>query len=229
MTNPVYDLAMLSPERAPEALVPRLISSVEPDHPDLRARELAALKTLQLSGVTLAPTLVVPAAVEERFYRLNNLPQKLETLLQDVDPNDPDEDDVEDAAPGAVRLFKTHFLLDEFIDTFYAALSPLPGKVRVRRSGAEGRVGVRGRPTLIALKETWADAWRYDALLARLLARHTVALEARPVILGAADEAAPEKVEKEIAGVLEQAGLEKPTNVWTDDGGNVTRLSFPTK
>ena len=146
--------------------------------------------------------------------------------MQDVDPNDPDEDDVEDAAPAAVRLFKTHFLLDEFIDTFYAALSPLPGKVRVRRSGSEGRVGVRGRPTLIALKETWADAWRYDALLARLLERHTVALEARPVILGAADEAASEEIAERAAGVLEQADLDTPTNVWTDDSGNVTRLSF---
>ena len=217
---------MLSPERAPEALVPRLISSIAPTHPDLQARELTALKTLQLAGISLAPTLIVPAAVEERFYRLNNLPQKLETLMQDVDPSDPDEDDVEDAAPSAVRLFKTHFLLDEFIDIFYAALSPLPGKVRVRRSGAEGRVGVRGRPTLIALKETWADAWRYDALLARLLERHTVALEARPVILGAADENASEEVSEKVAGVLEQANLSEPTNVWTDDSGSVTRLSF---
>ena len=223
----MYDLTMLSPERAPESLVPRPISALEPTHPDLQARELVALKVLELAGINLAPTLVVPAAVEERFYRLNNLPEKLNGIMQDVDPDDPDEDDVEDAAPAAVRLFKTHFLLDEFIDIFYAALSPLPSKVHVRRSGAEGRVGVRGRPTLIALKETWADAWRYDALLARLLLEHTVALEARPVILGAEDKPASAEVLEQVTEVLARANLKKPTKVWTDEASNVARLSFP--
>ena len=93
---------MLSPERAPEALVPQPISRLEPTHPDLQSPELAALKALELAGINLAPTLIVPAAVEERFYRLNNLPEKLNSIMQDVDPDDPDEDDVEDAAPAAV-------------------------------------------------------------------------------------------------------------------------------
>ena len=154
--------------------------------------ELAALAQLAAAGVRLAPLRVVPSTAEETFYRLNNLPAQLSALFAGLDLSDPDEDDLEELTPDAQALLRQHFLLDEFVDLFYAGLADLPARLRVRRPNtlgaegatvAEGRVVTKGRPALLALKDTWADDWSFDALWARTTHTGSVALAARPVIL----------------------------------------------
>lgn len=200
---------------------PSLVTSLLPDSPDLRWLELASLRTLQLGGVPVAPILVVPAAAEERFYRLNNLVPQLEALFRGVDPANPDEDDLEEFAPDALALFKNHFLLDEFIDLFYDALHALPGSMRVRRPGRAGVTSVSGRPALVALKDTWAADWSFEALEERLKRTPSFALEARPVLLSpAAETPAPPELTVQVGDFLE-----RPVQVWVNDLG-VSRLSF---
>ena len=141
---------------------------------DAGAGEVAALYALQEAGLKVAPLRIVPAAAEESFYRLNNLPTRLNALFAGVDVGDPDEDDVEELAPEAQGLLMTHYLLDEFVDLFYEGLAGLPGRVRLRRpqkgdqARLPGRVASRGRPALLALKTLWADDWSFDTLMARL-------------------------------------------------------------
>lgn len=149
------------------------------------APELSALHRLAEGGFRLAPLRVVPADAEETFYRLNNLPAQLSALFRGVD-SDPDEDDLEELAPEAQRLVRTHFLLDEVVDGFYAGLSGLPAQLRLRRPNTvrtvhAGRVVVRGRPALLALKDVWGDDWSFGALLERMAAEG-VGLAARPVL-----------------------------------------------
>lgn len=150
--------------------------------------ELSALRRLGEAGFRLAPLRVLPAAAEETFYRLNNLPAQLSAIFRSVDLANPDEDDIEELAPEAQRLVRAHFLLDEFVDLFYAGLSGLPAQLRVRRPNTAqgvhtGRVVTRGRPALLALKDTWADDWSFDALLARTTLEGSIALAAQPVLL----------------------------------------------
>ena len=173
------------------SLVP--LAALPPD--PVEAAELSALRQLAAAGFQVAPLRVVPAAAEETFYRLNNLPAQLSALFSDLDLTDPDEDDLEERAPEAQRLVRAHFLLDEFVDLFYAGLGELPARVRVRRpygSGSPtpeptgGRVVTRGRPALLALKETWADDWSFGALQTRTALSAKVALNARPVLLAPA-------------------------------------------
>lgn len=157
-------------------------------------REVSSLAALAAAGLPTGPVVVVPAAAEERFYRLNNLPHLLNEIFRAVDPSDPDEDDVEEAAPDAEALLRQHYLLDEFVDDFYQATRTLPERVRVRRPGEAGTVAVRGRPALLALKRTYQHDWSYDAVLDRLRRTSAIALEARPVLLHEAEsgEAGPE-------------------------------------
>ena len=150
--------------------------------------ELAALARLAAAGIRLAPLRVVPAAAEETFYRLNNLPAQLSALFAGLDLTDPDEDDLEELAPAAQALLRQHFLLDEFVDFFYAGLTGLPQRIRVRRPNtpgteAAGRVVTRGRPALLALKDLWTDDWSFDALWTRTQRTGSVALAARPLVL----------------------------------------------
>lgn len=149
--------------------------------------EFSALRRLADAGFRLAPLRIVPTAAEETFYRLNNLPAQLSALFRGVDLSDPDEDDLEELAPKAQRLVRAHFLLDEFVDGFYAGLSGLPAQLRVRRPNTgrvahSGRVVARGRPALLALKDTWTDDWSFDALSARTVLEGSVALAAQPVL-----------------------------------------------
>lgn len=173
----------------PQALVPFAELPADPAEP----AELGALRRLAAAGFRVAPLRVVPAAAEKAFYRLNNLPAQLSALFSGLDLGDPDEDDLEERAPAAERLVRAHFLLDEFVDLFYAGLTGLPAQLRVRRpytSGPytpnpvrAGRVVTRGRPALLALKETWADDWSFGALLTRTARDSSVALTAQPVLL----------------------------------------------
>jgi len=170
------------------ALVPLSVMASDPALPP----ELGALRRLAEAGFRVAPLRVVPAAAEETFYRLNNLPAQLSAFFHGLDLSDPDEDDLEVLAPEAQRLIRAHFLLDEFVDLFYAGVAGLPAQLRVRRAAAPptvpgtlpaGRVVTRGRPALLALKETWADDWSLGALRARTTAEGSVALAAQPVLL----------------------------------------------
>ncbi len=195
--------------------------------------ELAALAALARAGVPLAPMVVVPAAAEERFYRLNNLPARLLEIFADVDAADPDEDDVEEAAPEAVALVRQHYLLDEFIDAFYESVAALPDRVRVRRSahtgtegapagGAEdGEVAARGRPALLALKHAFQWDWGAAAVMRRIAASGSIALEARAVVLQPAeDRPAPEVLLRRAAEVLG-----RPVRLWVAEGGGVSRVA----
>lgn len=151
--------------------------------------EVADLSALLTAGLPVGSVVVVPSAVEERFYRLNNLPALLNELFAAVDPADPDEDDVEEACPAAEALVRQHYMLDETIDDFYQATAELPGRVRVRRPLRDGEVASRGRPALMALKGTYQSDWSYEAVWARLGRGHGIALEARPVLLHGIDDA----------------------------------------
>lgn len=166
-------------------------------------REIEALAELARAGLPLAAVVVVPAAVEERFYRLNNLPDRLMTAFANVDPANPDEDDVEEAVPLAEALIRQHYLLDEFIDAFYTATRSLPPELRVRRPEQDGETAARGRPALLALKHVYQRDWSFDAVWTRLKTRAGIALEARPVLVhGADDRAAPEPLALRAATAL---------------------------
>lgn len=162
--------------------------------------EIAVLQALQQAGFPLAALRVLPAEVEENFYRLNNLPHQLKAVLAAVDLDNPDEDDVEDAAPLAQQLIAKHYLLDEFIDVFYEGLQALPARIQLRRVGSlHARQASKGRPSLLALKDLWRDDWTYDALMRRIHQEHSIALQARPIIISSvglvpADEALQQRV-----------------------------------
>ncbi len=175
---------------APDRSRPRPLASLDPAELDADP-ELHDLAALAAASVPVATVVIVPSAAEERFYRLNNLPQQLLRAFAAVDPSDPDEDDVEEAAPAARRLIREHFLLDEFVDAFYEELSQLPPDLRVRRGGEDGEAAARGRPALLALKHVYERDWTAEAVLGRLAAGHGIALEARPVLLHAADDGHP--------------------------------------
>ena len=183
------------------------------------AGEVAALYALQEAGLKVAPLRIVPAAAEESFYRLNNLPARLNALFAGVDPGDPDEDDIEELAPEAQGLLMTHYLLDEFVDLFYEGLAGLPGRVRLRRpqKGGQARLpghkASRGRPALLALKALWADDWSFDTLMARLEG-DGVALAARPVLVQSAEEARDERSSRAASDILG-----RDVSVWSGTGG----------
>ena len=191
------------------------------------APELEALARLAAAGVRLAPLRVVPAAAEETFYRLNNLPAQLSALFADLELSDPDEDDLEERAPEAQALLRQHFLLDEFVDLFYAGLAGLPTRLRVRRLNgpgvdAEGRVVTRGRPALLALKDTWTDDWSFEALWARASSTGSVALAARPVLLAPPSQTDAGDAEAGRASQL----LGQRVRLWHDPALGATGVRF---
>lgn len=164
-------------------LLPRPLTQLEARDPTLQETELQHLKRLADAGIMVAPLLVVPASLEEYFYRLNNLPTQLSTVFAKVNLKNPDEDDIEDAVPQAQALFKHHYLLDEVIDMFYEQLEFLPERVTVRRAGQDGKTVLKGRPALMALKEIWMDDWSFETVLERIERTKTIGLEARPTLL----------------------------------------------
>jgi hypothetical protein len=166
-------------------LLPKALSLLSTHDPSLQERELQDLKRLAEAGLMIAPILVVPAGLEEHFYRLNNLPAQLSSIFAKIKPKNPDEDDVEDAVPHAQALLKRHYLLDEMIDMFYEQLEFLPERVTVRRAGQEGKTVTKGRPTLMALKDLWTDDWSFEVVLKRLERTQTIGLEARAALITA--------------------------------------------
>lgn len=186
--------------------------------------ELTALAQLHRAGLPVAPLRVVAPSAEEAFYRLNNLPEQLLRCFSGLDLGDPDEDDLELRAPEAQALLKTHYLLDEFVDSFYAALSGLPARVRVRRAvvpgggSLSGRAVLRGRPALLALKALWADDWSFEALLNRTAETGSVAVQARAVVITAVgQEAADDALVQRAAEVLGQ-----PVKLWLEPARGIT-------
>ncbi len=165
------------------------------DHPDAPAPDRdvvgaagrAEVDALRAASAPLAPRVWVPASVEAAFYRLNQLPPRLDALFAGVAGPDPDEDDVEDLAPEARALIAEHALMDLFVEAFYEALAPLPARVRVRRLGAAGRVAPRGRPALLALRAAWADDFGDEAILRRLRAGGALTPPPRPTVVHADD------------------------------------------
>jgi hypothetical protein len=150
----------------------------EPLEPELRD-----LMTLNRGRLPVARTIVVPAAAEAEFYRLNNLPGRLGELFKGIDEADPDDDDIEELAPEAERLVAGRYLLDEFIDLFYEALSGLPEVVRVRRPSEEGAVAARGRSSLLALKRNWSEDWGFERLWDRLSSGGPLLPAPRPLLI----------------------------------------------
>jgi hypothetical protein len=149
--------------------------------------ELATLERLAEAGVPLAAIAIVPAAAEERFYRLNNLAERMTALFAGVDLDDPDEDDIEEIAPLAQALLRSHYLLDETIDDLYRAMRPLGAQVRVRRAGEAGECVAAGRPALLALKRVWQRSWAIERVLERLRGGGSLAPDATPVLIHDAD------------------------------------------
>lgn len=188
------------------ALTPYSLGSLPPAHPLRHDPEIAALLTLRGAGFSIAPLRIVEAEAEESFYRLNNLPARLNHLFSGVDPADPDEDDIEELAPEAQHLVYTNFLLDEWIDGFYESLASLPGTLRLRHpSSLPGHTAVRGRPALLALKALWAQAWSFERLMARLEREEGIALVARPVLVAPSGlEPAPSELDWNASELLER-------------------------
>ena len=183
--------------------------------------ELAALA----GELPLAPRVWVPAEAEEAFYRLNHLPPRLTALFADVASSDPDEDDVEELIPAARALLAGHALLDEWVDAFYERTGVLGERLRIRRPGAPGRTAAAGRPALLALRRTWAEAWSDEAVLARLRASGSVALDAAPMIVQAAGDApAPPELAARVAAIL--GG---PRAAFCLPDGRLTRLGSATR
>lgn len=196
------------------------IARIDLSRPPRGEPELNMLASLHGAGVDVAPITVVPPAEQEAFYRHANLVARLGRLFAGVDPADPDEDDLEELAPEATALVLDSFLLDEAIDRIYDSLISLPASLRVRRPGAAGMVVPHGRPVLLAIKRIWAEDWSLGALRSRLAATRSFALEARPVLLHEADNAAGPAVLKRLAGIIGPG-----TDVFLAPGGEVTRLA----
>ncbi|MGL4608218.1 MAG: hypothetical protein ACRCYY_00825 [Trueperaceae bacterium] len=163
-------------------LLPKPLAQLPSHDASLQEPEIRDLKRLADANL-VAPLLVVPASLEEHFYRLNNLPAQLSTVFAKVNLKNPDEDDIEDAVPHAQTLFKRHYLLDEVIDMFYEGLEFLPERVSVRRPGSTGKTVLKGRPALMALKEVWMNDWSFEAVLERLERTKGIGLEARPTLI----------------------------------------------
>ncbi len=127
--------------------------------------EVRWLKAAQALGFPVAPTWVV--TLEEEFYRLNNLPERIERLFQGVFGPRTDEERLLWALEEAQRAVRESYLLPERAEAFLKALRG-PGPFLVRR---EGEPAFLEAPTpqeaLWALKRLWGEAFRLEALLAR--------------------------------------------------------------
>ena len=200
---------------------PRRLADLAPLDGPATGDELAALQAAREAGLPLAPIVVVPAELEEGFYRWNTLPERIMELFAHVDPDDPDEDDLEELAPAAQALVERHYLLDEVVDAFYDRIEGLPGRVRVRRSGEAGVAVLRGRPALLAVKRLWASDWSLDALAERLERTASFGLEARAVLVHGEDRPASARLQNDLSAVLGA-----PLRTWMDHDERITRLSF---
>ncbi len=181
--------------------------------------ELQAVRQLQEAGWRWSG-LVVGSALEEQFYRLNNLPRQLTAAFEGLDPADPDEDIVEEGEEDAVKLIAEHYLLDETVDAFYEALAAVPGPVVLRRpDSAGGRQASYPREALLGLKRLFQDDWRTDALLDRMAVTASLAIDARPVVITPAAERRDDGASARASEILG-----RQVAVWLDEDGRLTRV-----
>lgn len=165
---------------------------------------------------------VLPSAIEESFYRLNNLPRRLARLYQGLDPYDPDEDILEEAEGAAMQLVTESYLLDDVIDAIYASLTGMNGPLVVRRPGSHGEAVTGARAALLAVKRAYRDDWGARAVLERLALSGRLGVEARPVLLHGVDApGAPVSAVEYVIG--EALGAQALTSV--DASGAITRVS----
>ncbi len=110
---------------------------------------------------------VVPAWVEEEFYRLNNLRFQIGRIFEGVWGVRVDEERLARAAEEARALVRGSYLVAERAEAFTAALPPA-GPFVLRRPGG-GREEEAGGPleALWALKRLWAARWSLDEVIAR--------------------------------------------------------------
>lgn len=183
------------------------------------APELSSLRELLARGWSWRGV-ALSAHFEDQFYRLNNLPRQLADLYLGLDEADPDEDIVEEVEEEAVALISQHYLLDETIDALYDSLTRLPGSVVVRRAGsAAGRVAGHPRAALLAIKHLFQDDWRTDSVMNRLAETASLAIDARPVLIGPAAD----HPDEEVSGRASEA-LGETVEAWVDEAGELTRV-----
>jgi hypothetical protein len=190
-------------------------TSAPPPGDDPESRALARLA----DELALAPRVVVAPAAEEAFYRLNHLDGRLTALFEGIASHDPDEDEIEEAAPAARRLLAGHVLLDAWVDAFYDACRSLPARVRVRRAGESGRAATNGRPALLALRRTWAEPWRDEAIVDRLRAGGPLRPRPAATIVHGDDRPADAALQ---AAVAQRIGT--GWRAFLDEAGGLTRL-----
>lgn len=165
--------------------------------------------------------MLMRASSQEEFYRYGNLVRQLHQLFSAVDPADPDEDDLEELAPAAMALVTGSYLLDEVIDAFYETVSLLPAERRVRRPGSAGLEARGSRGSLLALKRIWAADWSFEALEQRLRSTASFAVDARPVLVHAADT---ESLQRPLLDQV-AAALGEQSRVWVTADGSISRLA----
>lgn len=183
--------------------------------------ELELLAKLHAAGLAVAPIMLVPPESQESFYRYGNLVRLLSDVFEGVDPADPDEDDLEERAPEAMALITGSYLLDEVIDGFYETVARLPELRRVRRPGQSGLEARGQRASLLAVKRLWADDWSFEVLAERLADTASFRLEARPLLVHAAD--APTSDRTLLRAVADT--LARPSAVYVAADGAITRLA----
>lgn len=152
---------------------------------ETREPELEDLTTLAECGMPVARIVVVPATVESEFYRLNNLIDHLRLHFSALNLNVPDDEDIEDLAPGAEALVDGHYLLDEFIDRFYDAISGMATDLRIRRPAQDGWTTSGPRAGLLAVKRAWRADWAFEAIWERLSNGGDLVPAPRPLLLHA--------------------------------------------
>ncbi|WP_457636702.1 hypothetical protein [Oceanithermus sp.] len=128
--------------------------------------EPACLQELAAAGERLLPTWVVPAWVEEEFYRLNNLTRQIERLFAGVWGVRVDEERLARAAEQARALIHQSYLLAERGEGFVSGLPPRSYCLR-RPGSLELFCGGSPQEALWALKHVWAARWRLAEVMER--------------------------------------------------------------
>lgn len=128
--------------------------------------EPECLQRLAAAGAPLVETWVVPAWLEDEFYRLNNLPRQLERIFAGVWGTRVDEERLAAASKRAQEALRQSYLLPERGENFVRALpaGPFvlrrPGSLRLWR-------GADAQQALWALKRLWAARWEAEAVMER--------------------------------------------------------------
>lgn len=175
--------------------------------------------------VASSPRLWIPAEAEHGLYRDNALSPTLRAAFDDLLVDDPDDDDVEERVDEVAPWVRSFAWDDGSIDDLYDGLSSIEGPWVVRRLGSTtGRTATTPRGVLLALRDTWNDAWRLDAVLDRIRVHRSVDVIAAPVVVHAIDRLCDDAVASAVgARVPEAAGWQ----VWCDDRGACTRIVVP--